>query len=364
MVDATPGLLTTLNTGSIDGGVGERVLIDYKEAIMDYKVAELPVMSFFAEPMTTDTGGNIDITLAKPSMKLEQINEGTTPEYQHTKLRSERVSVKEWGIAVGVTRRMIEDSRFNEVEMALNEARRAVDRHMTAHVVKVIFGAHAADTTFGTIAIDESTGEDTITTFSSNPQGGFFGTGATFAGRLDEYADQSIGDLQACKSYNRASGDTAGDIALSNIASAMTRMSKLGYKATHLFMSPAHYENLLKLADFASVFTANQAVTVVSGGNVMPTDPANNPFSDMLNTGGLVGQIYGLNVIVNPWVPTTRMGVFDLSTKPMAYVERRGMTVEEANPGFGIVGSYMSMRYGLKITRPEAGQIIINGTSG
>ena len=41
------------------------------------------------------------------------------------KLRSERVSVKEWGIAVGVTRRMIEDSRFNEVEMALNEARRS-----------------------------------------------------------------------------------------------------------------------------------------------------------------------------------------------------------------------------------------------
>ena len=118
MVDATPGILTTLNTGSVDGGVGERVLIDYKEAIMDYKVAELPVMSFFAEPMTTDTGGNIDITLAKPSMKMEVINEGTTPEYQHTKLRSERVSVKEWGIAVGVTRRMIEDSRFNEVEMA------------------------------------------------------------------------------------------------------------------------------------------------------------------------------------------------------------------------------------------------------
>tara|TARA_Y100000401_G_scaffold113837_1_gene115064 strand:+ start:108 stop:1202 length:1095 start_codon:yes stop_codon:yes gene_type:complete len=364
MVDATPGILTSLNTGSINGGAGERVLIDYKEALMDYRVADLPVMQFFADPMTTDTGGNIDITFAKPSMAMEQIDEGNTPQYQHTKLRSERVAVKEWGLAVGVTRRMIEDSRFNEVEMALNEARRAVDRHMTAHVVKVIFGAHAADTTFGTVAIDETTSESTVTTFSTNPQGGFFGTGATFDGRLDSYADQSLTTLQACNSYNRASGDTAGDIALSNIASAMTRMSKLGYKATHLFMSPAHYENLLKLADFASVFTANQAVTVVSGGNVMPTDPANNPFSDMLNTGGLVGQIYGLNVIVNPWVPATRMGVFDLSTKPMAYVERRGMTVEEANPGFGIVGSYMSMRYGLKITRPEAGQIIINGASG
>ena len=35
-------------------------------------------------------------------MKLEQLEEGNTPQYQHTKLRSERVAVKEWGIALGV----------------------------------------------------------------------------------------------------------------------------------------------------------------------------------------------------------------------------------------------------------------------
>ena len=140
--DATGGILTSLNTGAVNGGLGERVLVDYKDVIMDYKVTDLPVMQFFADPMTTDTGGNIDITFARPSMKLEQIDEGTTPQYQHTKLRSERVGVKEWGIAVGVTRRMIEDSRFNEVEMALNEARKAVDRHMTQHVVKAVSYTH------------------------------------------------------------------------------------------------------------------------------------------------------------------------------------------------------------------------------
>ena len=360
MVDATPGILTSLNTGSIDGGAGERVLIDYKEALMDYRVADLPVMQFFADPMTTDTGGDIDITFAKPSMAMEQIDEGNTPQYQHTKLRSERVAVKEWGLAVGVTRRMIEDSRFNEVEMALNEARRAVDRHLTAHVTKVIFGNDAADATLGTIAITASTGEDAITTFSTNPQGGFFGTGATFAGRLDDYADQGLTTLQACNSYNAATSTGESSVALQDISAAVSRMSKLGYNATHLFMSPSHYENVLKLADFASIFTNTSSVTPVTGGNVMPTDPADNPFSNMLSTGGLVGQLYGLNVIVNPWVPKDRMGVFDLSSKPMAYVERRPLTVEEANPGFGIIGSYMSMRYGLKVVRPEAGQIIIS----
>ena len=39
-----PGVLTTLNTGAADGGVGERVLIDYKDAIQDYKVVDLSLI--------------------------------------------------------------------------------------------------------------------------------------------------------------------------------------------------------------------------------------------------------------------------------------------------------------------------------
>jgi len=367
MVDATPGLLTSLNTGAYanTGGTGERVLIDYKDAIMDYKVTDLPVMQFFADPMSTDTGGNIDITFAKPSMAMEQIDEGSTPQYQHTKLRSERVAVKEWGLAVGVTRRMIEDSRFNEVEMALNEARRAVDRHMTQHIVNVIFGLGSA--TFGTgisnSDIDESSAESAIVNFTNCPNGGFLGTGATFAGRLDQYANQSVLILSGASSYTAdASGLAGSAVSLSDISAGITRMSLHGFNATHLFISPSHYENILKMADFTTVFSTGlvAAGNLVSGANVMPTDSASNPFSSVLQTGGIVGQLYGLTVVVNPWVPTTRYGIFDLSVKPMAYVERRPLTVEEANPGFGIIGSYMSMRYGLKIVRPEAGQIIIS----
>ena len=375
MVDATPGLLTSLNTGSYTttGGTGERVLIDYKDAILDYKVTDLPVMQFFADPMMTDTGGNIDITFAKPSMKMEQIDEGSTPQYQHTKLRSERISVKEWGIAVGVTRRMIEDSRFNEVEMALNEARRAVDRHLTQHIVKVIFGNDTADATFGTIAIDEDTAENDITAFATNIYSGFFGTGMTTfatgtsntAGRLDQYANQTVLEMipTTTSSYVDALSVGVGSIALTDISAAISRMARTGYKATHLFLSPKHYENLLKLADFATVFTASSAVAGsvnAVGGNFMPTAAGDNPLGSMLSTGGIMGNLYGLTVVVNAWVPQGRMGIFDLSVKPMSYVERRPLTVEEANPGFGIVGSYMSMRYGLKIVRPEAGVIVIS----
>jgi hypothetical protein len=43
---------------------------------------------------------------------------------------------------------MMEDSRFSEMEMALNEARRAVARHVTEHFIKCVFGL--ADATRGT----------------------------------------------------------------------------------------------------------------------------------------------------------------------------------------------------------------------
>ena len=380
MVDATPGLLTTLNTGSYanTGGTGERVLIDYKDAIIDYKVADLPVMQFFADPMTTDTGGNIDITFGKPSMKLEQLEEGTTPQYQHTKIRSERVAVKEWGIAIGVTRRMIEDSRFNEVEMALNEARRAVDRHMTQHVTNVIFGIGDATLQTGVLSggtyspITPQTGgsyaaatsdESNISDFSKAENGGFLGAKATLTGtasRLDDYANQGVTILSGAASYNAATSTGTDSFTLSDVAASISRMSKHGYNATHMFINPAQYENMLKMADFASIFTTATSVAPADGGNVMPTAAGSGPFGQMLSTGGLVGQLYGLNVVVNAWVPSGRFGVFDLSVKPMAYVERRPLTVEEANPGFGIIGSYMSMRYGLKVVRPEAGQIVIS----
>ena len=162
MVTANLGLASSQLSG-----VANRVLVDYKDAIQDYRVTEMPVIEMFAENFTTETGGDVDITFGLPSMKLEQIEEGATPAYQHTDLRNERVSVKEWGIAVGVTRRMLEDSRFSEMEMALNEARRAVARHVTEHFVKCVFGI--VDTTLGTGVANTGGGGGGVASHQSNP---------------------------------------------------------------------------------------------------------------------------------------------------------------------------------------------------
>jgi hypothetical protein len=356
MVTAKEGLMSS-NLSS----TANRVLVDYKDAIQDYKVTSMPVIAQFAERFTTETGGDVDITFAKPSMALEQIEEGDTPSYQHTDLRNERISVKEWGLAVGVTRRMLEDSRFSEMEMALNEARRAVERHVTQHFIYTVFGLYKAEygTGYNGAAITASTTEANITTFANASHGGFYGSTPTTGGdavRIYDYGEYSAADLAALgpntgSHYFVAQDsdtDATGDLGLADITAAMELINAKGGTADTLMISPSHYKTLLNLADFTAPFLGSSDPQ--KGG----LDYVNN-----VSGSGVVGQLYGLNVVMNHYIPKNRFGVFDMSVKPVAYVERRGLTVEEANPGFGIQGSYMTMRYGLKVIRPESGVIVI-----
>ena len=339
--------------------VANRVLIDYKDAIADYRVTDMPVIQMFAESYTTETGGDVDITFGKPSMKLEQLEEGATPAYQHTDLRSERINVKEWGIAVGVTRRMMEDSRFSEMEMALNEARRAVARHITEHFVKTVFGIYDADLGTGVdgASVLSDTTEANIVDFDDNPHGGFFGatTSSTLGDRLVEYGimdKEALGALGSHYQLSTKAGSSAtGEIALADLTKAIELIGAKGLNADTVLISPSHYKSLLDLADFTLPFTATGGDAVNAKGGL--------DFVNDVARSAVVGQLYGLNVVSNAYVPPERFAVLDTSIKPVAYVERRGLTVEEANPGFGITGSYMSMRYGLKIIRPEAGVIFI-----
>jgi len=356
MVTAKDGLMTSNLSATAN-----RVLVDYKDAIQDYKVTDMPVISLFAERFTTETGGDVDITFAKPSMALEQIEEGDTPNYQHTDLRNERISVKEWGLAVGVTRRMLEDSRFSEMEMALNEARRAVERHVTKHFIYTVFGLYDAgfNTGVGGASILATTTEDALVPFADAPHGAFYGKApTTLTGsnvqRIYDYGEYSAAELAALNttgSHYMASGGAGGatgDIALADLTTAMELINSKGGTADTLMISPSHYKTLLNLADFTAPF---------SGSGDAQKGGLN--YVNSTSASGVVGQLYGLNVYMNHWIPQNRFGVFDMKVKPVGYIERRGLTVEEANPGFGISGSYMTMRYGLKVIRPEAGVIVI-----
>ena len=80
MVTSKEGILTSNNVGAFaaTGGTGERVLVDYKDALQDYKTTDIPALQLFTETMTTDTGGDIDLTFAMPSRNMERREEGST----------------------------------------------------------------------------------------------------------------------------------------------------------------------------------------------------------------------------------------------------------------------------------------------
>ncbi len=262
---------------------------------------------------------------------------------------------------------MIEDSRFNEVELALNEARKAVDRHITDHFIKCVFGI--GDDTFGTKTIEDNAGsfqtEVLIKDFSTNPHGGFLGdpSASTDAvlnaagSRVYPYAGATTANL--LQSHYIDDGKAAGSLAIDDILTCIDRIGQHGYSADTLLISPGHFNSLLKLADFTAVFATHSATDAATSAH-MKTNNLQGTFVENTNQTRVVGNIYGLNIIANPWVPVNKYMVTDSSVKPVAYVERRGLTVEEANPGFGIVGSYLSMRYGLKIINPLSSVIVTN----
>jgi len=259
MVTAKLGIATSSLSSTAN-----RVLIDYKDAIQDYRVTDMPVIQMFAESFTTETGGDVDITFGLPSMKMEQIEEGATPAYQHTDLRSERISVKEWGIAIGVTRRMMEDSRFSEMEMALNEARRAVARHITEHFVKTVFGL--GDSTLMTGVLENGVQEDIttagsgtsaeadLTVFADNAHGAFFGASPSTAAsgatsRLVEYGIYTTSDLNTLGGHYAAatnSGGTTGDIGLADLTKAIELIGAKGLNADTIHAVKLSYNRVLR----------------------------------------------------------------------------------------------------------------------
>lgn len=282
------------------GQTANEILVDYKQAIEAYKQTDLPARALFCAEYKSETGGKVNITFAKESMTMQEIAEGATPDFQHVDYRHIDVTVKEYAIRVGVTRIMLEDSRFDEIRNALDEARKAADRN----VLKVIL----AELKVGWYNADETPPEYGENTFSSSHDHIYTATGAD------------------------------GTLKLVAITEAVRKINEHGFRADTMLINGAQLKELMDLASF----TATAGVTA--------------PVRDQLLAAGSVGSIYGLDVIVNEWIPAGKMLVVDRSVKPLAFVERRALTAEEdPSAGFGIVGSFLSQRFGVKTRYRGAG---------
>lgn len=282
------------------GQVANEILTDYKNEIGDYRQTDLPVRALFCAEYKTETGGDVNLTFAKESMTMQEIAEGATPDFQHTDFRHITVKVKEYAIRVGVTRIMIEDSRFDEVKNALAEARRAADRN----VLKVIL----AELKVGWWNADEAPEQYGENTFESSHD--------------HIYTDN---------------GADSGKLNLAKLTKAIQLINEHGHVADTVLINSAQLKDVQDLAGFTA------------GGVPMA-------LREDIQRSGAIGSILGLGIIVNEWIPAGKMLVVDAASKPLAFVERRALTAEEdPAAGFGIVGSFLSQRFGVKTRYRGAG---------
>lgn len=275
--------------------VANEILTDYKQAIEDYRQTDLPVRALFCSDYKSDTGGDVNITFAKESMKFQEIDEGSVPDFQKTDYTSITVKVKEYALRVGVTRIMIEDSRFDEIANALNEARRAADRIVLEKIMdKLKDGWYNAD--------------ETPPDYGSN----------TFTSSHDHiYSD-------------------GASLTVAKLTKAIQLVNEHGHNADTLLINSKQLKEVQDLAAFTA------------GG--VPT-----AYRESLELTGRIGTILGLDVIVNEWVPADKFIVVDRASKPLAFVERRALTVETGNAGFGILDSFLSLRFGVGTRYKGAG---------
>lgn len=292
--------------------VANEILTDYKVAIEAYRQADLPIRSILCAEYKSDTGGPVNITFAKESMTFQQIAEGASPDFQKTDYTGLTLNVAEYALRTGVTRIMIEDSRFDEVTNALNEARRASDRLILTKVLgQAKTGWYNAD---GTIPPDYATNT--------------FDTGHTHV-----YNDGAASAQDTSSS---------GGITVKKATKAIQTINEHGFSADTIFVHSAQLKEVQDLAAFTA------------GGVPMQ-------LREGVQLEGRVGKLLGLDVVVNDWIDKGKFLIVDTLSKPLAFVERRPLTVEDGEAGFGIVSAYLSQRFGVGTRYRGAGAYVTCG---
>lgn len=280
-----------------EDALAREILDDVKDELIDYRSPELAFRQLVTRSLSTSEGGKVVLTVRKQTMTAQELAEGEVPDYQKADFGKIEIDVREYGIHTGVTRIMLEDSRLDEVANATLEARRAMERKLNDLVITELkTGWYDSD--------------ETPPDYGSN----------TFTGSHDHVATTSETELTTAA-----------------ISEGIHLVNEHGFRADTLVINSAQIEELQNNAD------------VFNGSGVA------GPMRDEVMEAGGIGRILGLDVIVNDWIPADSYVVMDRSVRPIAFVERRPLTVEEGPEQFGIVDSFYSWRGGTATIHRGAG---------
>lgn len=293
----------------------QHIITIFADTIKEYPLLEMDIFQYCQTFDRTGQAGNTqEIVYVNFSAGLaSEVAEGAEPKLTHQDLLSKTMTVKKFAERPAVTAEMIEDSRFDEMKLALT----ASGQKMVNRYAADFFTALKA-TPYGSTDVPEA--------FMNK-------TWANAAAHLysADHAGTLVAQSQAGHIYNTGSATLyTGDLTL-----AQRHCEEHGFTPDTLLISEALHQKVRDLAGFTK-------------------DITNNPITpDMAKLGRIQGQLMGMDVVVvkGGWLADNQFIVMSKAAKPVAYLNKRALRVDDhtlagATVGWDIKAVTLSARFG------------------
>ena len=273
------------------------------------------VFEKFLRKFTFDAGNTVNILRSLESMEAVLISEGAEIPSQFDKSESFELTTNKYGITAAVTNESIEDARWDVLGDALKDAAKGMARKRN----KVVGDALLAGGISGTVG-DVSSWYTTETppTFGSN--------NFTVLGHTTHLFNLS------------------GALTVAAIRDGIQHIAHHGFRPSAMLINSAQINTLMGLLPAGG-----------AGQGYIP----DKVYEEWFRTGKPVGDLYGLMILQNDYIPKGTLLIVDSAVKPIAFAQKRRVTqkkFEDARKD--IQGATFTERFGAKTIEKGAGYII------
>ena len=277
------------------------------------------VFDKFTRTFKFETGNTINILRAKESMEAKMVPEGAEIPSQFDMSESIEIGVNKYALTAAVATETIEDARWDVLGDSLRNAMKGMAKARNKVIGNVLLAGGLTGTGVGAISSWYTT--ETPPAYGSN----------TFTTHTSHLKNLGTG------------------IAVSDFRDAVEHIAHHGYRADAALVNSAQVKDLLGLISETAGSTTGYIPQSV--------------YEEWFKTGKPQGNLYGLAIIQNDYIPAGSILVVDSSVKPVGFAQKREVKAKKFEDAQkDIVGSTFTERYGAKSIEKGAGYIIFNIT--
>lgn len=303
------------NTGQADGV--EHIILGYADQIKTFPLDQLDIFAWCQIYNREGAQGNSEevVYVNYGAGSPQELAEGAEPQISHQDLLKATITVKKFGERAAVTEEMVEDSRFDEMNLALT----AVGQKMINGYVQKFFAELKAGP-YGPTDVPDAFMDKSWANAAAH-----------------SYSADHAGTLvaQSTPGHIYSTGNAA--LFLGDITLAMRHVEEHGFTPDTMLISEGMLQKIRDLAGFTKEIVATS----------IP--------EELARLGRLAGKLEGMDVVVikggrladNQFIVTSK------AAKPVGYLTKRKLRVDthdkvDGRVGWDARGVTLSARYGFK----------------